>query len=116
MNKHLYPLFGARPLVKISRSMVRELIAAKQKEKLTQSTIRNILAPMGLYTQAIDGGEAHANPAARVGKFNKRSGPASRIDPLTREEIQVLLVKAKETMPRVLSPIPMRAEDRIARR
>jgi integrase len=80
--------------------MVRELIAAKQKEKLSQSTIRNILAPMrGMYNQAIEDGEAHANPAARVGKFNKRSGPASKINPLTREEIQTLLVKAREAMP-----------------
>jgi integrase len=100
LNKHLYPLFGSRPLVKISRAMVRELIAAKQKEKLSQSTIRNILAPMrGMYNQAIEDGEAHANPAARVGKFNKRSGSGKTINPLTREETQTLLVKARETVP-----------------
>jgi integrase len=100
LNKHLYPIFGTRPLVKISRAMVRELIAVKQKEKLSQSTIRNILAPMrGMYNQAIEDGEAHANPAARVGKFNKRSGTGKTINPLTREETQTLLAKARETVP-----------------
>ena len=98
--KHLNPLFGSRPLVKISRAMVRELIAIKQKEKLSQSTIRNILAPMrGMYNQAIEDGEAHANPAARVGKFNKRSGSEKTINPLTREEIQTFLLKTRKTMP-----------------
>lgn len=100
LNKHLYPLFGSRPLVKISRSMVRELIAIKQSEKLSQSTVRNILAPMrGMYNQAIEDGEAHANPAARVGKFNKRSGPKPQINPLTREEVQTLLIKTREALP-----------------
>ena len=46
LKVHLYPLFGSRPLVKINRKMVREMIAAKQKAALSHSTIRNILAPM----------------------------------------------------------------------
>lgn len=53
----------------------------------------------GMYNQAIEDGEAHANPATRVGKFNKRGGPASKINPLTREEIQTLLIKARVAVP-----------------
>ena len=37
--------------------------------------------------------------STRVGKFNKRSGPKTKINPLTREEIQILVVKAREAMP-----------------
>ena len=37
--------------------------------------------------------------STRVGKFNKRSGPKTKINPLTREEIQILVVKAPEAMP-----------------
>src|SRR5262245_19728550 len=43
LKVHLYPLFGSKPLVKVTRKMVREMIAAKQKENFSQSTIRNIL-------------------------------------------------------------------------
>jgi integrase len=77
--------------------MVREMIAVKQKEGLSQSTIRNILAPIrGMFNQAIDDGDAYMNPAARVGKLNKRRDPAANIDALTREELQALLNAARE--------------------
>ncbi|MDH3442636.1 MAG: site-specific integrase [Deltaproteobacteria bacterium] len=97
---HLYPLFGSKPLVKVTRKMVREMIAAKQQDQRSQSTIKNILAPMrGMYNQAIDDGDAFENPAARVGKFNKRKDPAMQINPLTREEVKTLLDKTREKSP-----------------
>ena len=80
--------------------MVREMIATKQKAKLSQSTIRNILAPMRqLYNQAIDDGDAYENPAARVGKFNKRKDAATQLNLLTREEVKTLLDKTVEKSP-----------------
>ena len=97
---HLNPLFGSKPLVRVSRKMVREMIAAKQNDGLSQSTIRNILAPIrGMYNQAIDDGDAHMNPAARVGKLNKRKDPAADINALTREELQAILNAAREHFP-----------------
>src|SRR6266436_1221520 len=69
---HLYPAFGSKKIPKISRKMVRELIAAKKRDGLSQSSIRNILAPMrGMYNQAIEDDDVQRNPAARMGKFNK---------------------------------------------
>jgi integrase len=53
----------------------------------------------GMYNQAMEDGKVHANPAAIVGKFNKQSGLGKAINPLTREETQVLLAKAQEIMP-----------------
>ena len=73
--------------------MIRELIAAKKKE-FSQSTIRNIMAPVrGMFFPAIEDGNAHIKPVARIGKLNKRSKDEQekKIDPLTREEIQALL-------------------------
>jgi hypothetical protein len=51
-----------------------------------------------MYNQAMEDEAAHRNPAARIGKLNKRSKdePRKKIDPLTREEIQVLLKAASE--------------------
>jgi integrase len=100
LKVHLYPLFGSKPLVRVTRKMVREMIATKQKAGLSQSTIRNILAPMRqLYNQAIDDGDAYENPAARVGKFNKRKDAATQLNPLTRKEVKTLLDKTLEKSP-----------------
>jgi integrase len=99
LKNHVYPLLGSKPFAKVSRAMIRELIAAKKKEGFSQSTIRNIMAPVrGMFFQAMDDGAAHQNPAARIGKLNKRSKdePRKRINPLTREEIQIMLKAASE--------------------
>src|SRR5215470_6000270 len=74
LTLHLYPAFGHKRFTKVTRKMVRELIAAKRKDGLSQSSIRNILAPLrGMYNQAIDDEEAFRNSASRLGKFNKKS-------------------------------------------
>jgi len=95
LTLHLYPAFGHKRFTKVTRKMVRELIAAKRKDGLSQSSIRNILAPLrGMYNQAIDDEEAFRNPAARMGKFNKKKIGKPLINPLTREEVQIMLDKA----------------------
>jgi integrase len=99
LKKHVYPALGTFLFVGVKRPMIRELIAAKKKEGLAQSTIRNIAAPVrGMYNQAIEDGITEKNPAARIGKLNKQSKdkPKKKIDPLTREEVAVLLKAAHE--------------------
>src|SRR5262249_30474640 len=96
LRVHLYPAFGSKQFSKVTRKMVRELIAAKKKAGLSQSSIRNILAPMrGMYNHAIEDDDAQRNPASRMGKFNKKDGGKPAINPLTREETQVMLDKAE---------------------
>jgi integrase len=96
LNLHLYPVFGFKPFSKITRKMVRELITAKKKAGLSQSSIRNILAPMrGMYNHAMEDDELQRNPASRMGKFNKKEGDKPAINPLSREETQVMLDKAE---------------------
>ena len=47
--------------------MIRQLITAKKKEGLSQSTIRNIIAPIrGMLFQAMEDGTVHKNPAAQA--------------------------------------------------
>src|SRR5262249_52453751 len=94
LKNHVYPTLGHVLFIEVKRPMIRELIAAKKKENLAQSTIRNIAAPVrGMYNQAIEDGITEKNPAARIGKLNKQSkdNPKKKIDPLTREEVAVLL-------------------------
>jgi integrase len=96
LKLHLYPEFGSKQFSKITRKMVRELITAKKKAGLSQSSIRNILAPMrGMYNHAIEDDDTQRNPASRMGKFNKKEGGKPAINPLTREETQIMLDKAE---------------------
>ena len=99
LRNHVYPTLGGVQFIEVRRPMVRELITAKKKEGLAQSTIRNIAAPVrGMYNQAIEDGITEKNPAARIGKLNKQSKdkPKKRIDPLTRVEVAELLKTARE--------------------
>jgi integrase len=96
LKLHLYPALGHRRFTKVTRKMVRELIAAKRNDGLSQSSIRNILAPLrGMCNQAIDDEDAFRNPAARMGKFNKKTSGKPPINPLSREEVQAMLDKAQ---------------------
>ncbi|MEX0805297.1 MAG: site-specific integrase [Candidatus Binatia bacterium] len=98
LRNHVYPVLGDKPFLDVKRADIRELIAAK-KDRFSQSTIRNIMAPVrGMYNQAIEDDSAARNPAARIGKHNKvsKDKPKKKIDPLTREEIQVFLKTASD--------------------
>src|SRR3990172_2397690 len=46
LKNHLNPVFGSKPLAKIGRKEIKELIAGKKKEGFSSSTLRNILAPL----------------------------------------------------------------------
>jgi integrase len=99
LRKHVYPMLGDKPFSKVTRTIIRELIAQKKKEGLESSTIRNILAPIrGMYNQAADESEPIANPASRMGKYNKRTAKPE-INPYTREEVPAMLQKALELIP-----------------
>ena len=102
LRNHANPLLGSRPLAKINRKMIRELIALKKKEGYDQNTIKNILAPIrGIFNHAIDEGAAYMNPAARLGKQTKVNAGQieKKIDPLSREEVAVMLDTAADTLP-----------------
>jgi integrase len=99
LKNHVYPTLGSLPFLEIRRPHIRELIAAKKAEGLEQATIRIIMAPVrGMFFQAIEDGITEKNPASRIGKLNKRDKdkPKKKIDPLTREEVSVLLNAARE--------------------
>jgi integrase len=100
LKNHVYPVFGDKPFSKITRAMMRDFIAAKRKEGYDPSTVRNMLAPVrGMYNQAADDGEPIHNPAARMGKRNKRSEPKPDINPYSPEEVPLMLQKALQLVP-----------------
>ena len=94
-------VFDAKPLHEITRQDISELIARKLGEaKKSRGTVRNILAPLReMFNHAVDEGILKVNPASRLGRFVKHtSGKANRmkIDPLTREEVPILLEASKK--------------------
>ena len=104
LRKHVYPLIGSSAFVKVSRQSIKAIIAKKKAEGCSQSTIRNILAPVrGIFFDAMDSGVAHGNPATRIGKLTKASKdqqadkPVRKITPLTRAEVPSLLAKAAKS-------------------
>jgi integrase len=100
LKNHVYPPLGAHPFIEIRRPQIRELIAAKKAEGYDQSTIRNIMAPVrGMFFQAMEDGVTEKNPASRIGKLNKRDRdmPKKKIDPLTRDEVAILLQAANSS-------------------
>src|SRR5262249_12976641 len=109
LKNHLYPIFGPKLISKVKRKDVRQLIAVKRKAGLSRSTIRNILAPMrGMYNQAIDDEELQYNPAANVGRINKRRKhdggnwevkETKKLNTLTKAEVYTLLKPTLEHMP-----------------
>jgi len=98
-NNHLVPAFGSLAFTKIKRAAVKKLIAEKIRAKKSRSTVRNIIAPLReMFNHAIDDGVASFNPATRVGRFNKRKGGGTKIDPLTKDEVATFLKTAREKM------------------
>ncbi len=102
LRNHVYPTLGDKLFLDVRRADIRELIKAKKEKQCAQSTIKNIIAPVrGMYNQAIEDDTPVRNPAARVGKLTKapKDKPQKKIDPLTREEIQLLLRTAMDKRP-----------------
>ena len=100
IKNHLYPVFGSLPFSKITREMVKRLIAEKIEAGLSRSRVRGIICPLReLYNHAIDDGVLTFNPAARLGRFNKSRGDEKPINPLTREELALMLEVVNQKLP-----------------
>jgi len=100
-KNHIFTVFGRIPFSKVTREMVKRLIAEKIQAGLSRSTVKNIIVPLReMYNHAIDDGVvSFSNPASRVGRFNKRRAEDKKITPLTRDELATLLETAREKMP-----------------
>jgi integrase len=108
LRNHLIPAFGAVGFTKINREMVRGLVAQKVAAGLSRSHVRNIIVPLReMFNHAIDDGLSIPNPAARVGRFNYRRGDSKRVDPLTREEVTLLLTTTREKLPDSYPCLPL---------
>ena len=101
VDKHLVPAFGATPLHFLKREDVKRLIARLSKDGSSKGTIKNCLVPLkAAYNVAIEDGLVTFNPASRLGRLLKAPGDKRQhIQPLTSEEVTLLLKHAKGKYP-----------------
>jgi integrase len=91
---HLKPAFSGKRLDEIGRQDIADLINGKLAAGLTRGTARHhCAASRDVFNHTIDTGRIAVNPPNRSGRYLKEAAKAARlkIDPLTREEVVVLL-------------------------
>lgn len=107
LDNHVLPEFGNIPISDINRLMVKEFLMKKfkpviGKNGLKYSTINRFKVVMGgVFNMAVDDEVIPSNPAHNLGKiFVKTKSESSKtINPLTRDELSLLLKTFKEHFP-----------------
>ncbi|MBC8392187.1 MAG: hypothetical protein H8E17_06455, partial [Deltaproteobacteria bacterium] len=97
---HVLPVFSDIKITDITRGKVKDFLLDKINSGYANSTvthIRNVVS--GVINKAVDDEVIPANPAQRLGKIGKTQNRKEIIDPLTSEEMKLLLDTAKEHFP-----------------
>ncbi len=97
IDHHLIPAFGARLIGSLTRGDIMRLVSTCAELGKSRSTIRNYLVPLkAAYNQGIEDGLVTFNPVARMSRlFRGTDEQRTRLSPLSREEVQVLLATAQ---------------------
>lgn len=113
LDWYLLPTFGEKPLNAITRASVRELVARLREggsimrpgKGLKPSSVGRMIAPLRILMEsAVEDGYIQINPAARMGKWNRRPDAADTCDPFDREELEAITITAREHVP-ILWPL-----------
>jgi len=101
LDRDIKPMLGKLDLRAVSRERVKALAMACLEKGQSPKTVQNtILCLSSLLGHAVEDGLLTLNPALRPGKFLPKISKRRKINPLTREEVAVLLAAAKEKAPR----------------
>ena len=98
---HVLPVFGDLKITDITRGKVKSFLLGKLNNGLAVNTVkhyRNCLS--GVFNLAIDDETIQANPAKQLGKgFLKTKDVKANVNPLTSEELKLLLEAVSEHFP-----------------
>jgi integrase len=101
LRVHLLPVFGCLPIDQIQRRRIKQFIYDKLNEGLSASSVRNIKSTLsGVLTSAFEDEMIPGNEASGLGKLIKTGDLKKHINPFTKDEILLLLDKAREHFPR----------------
>jgi integrase len=97
LNNHVLPVFGNLKLTQITRGKVKEFLAEKSNSGYAKSTVthmKNVIS--NVFNKAVDDEVIATNPALNLGKkMMKAKNPKEDINPLTPEELRLLLNTVK---------------------
>jgi integrase len=100
LNKHVLPVFADTPVPDITRFEVKKFLAEKSRAGLAPSTVGHMKSAIaGVLSLAVDDNVLQGNPAHRLGKVIRPKQVHEEIDPLTRDELGLLLSVCKEHFP-----------------
>jgi len=92
LDKHVLQVFGKKPVDEINRLMVKEFLMEKSNEGFSGSTLTHLKnAISGTLNLAVDDEVISFNPAHRLGKAIKNKSRRLEVEPLTRDELTLLL-------------------------
>lgn len=92
LDNHVLPEFGDFQVNEITRGKVKDFLLSKLNTGYAASTVshmRDVIS--GVLNQAVDDELIQANPALRLGKIIKRKDKKESINPLSAEELKLLL-------------------------
>ena len=97
LHNHILPVFGNLKLSEITRGKVKEFLAEKSNSGYAKSTVthmKNVIS--NVFNKAVDDEVIATNPALNLGKkMMKAKNPKEDINPLTQEELRLLLDNVK---------------------
>jgi integrase len=101
LNNHVLPVLGKMPVTEINKLTIKTLLMDKGKSGLSPSAVNYIKSAVsGVLNLAVDDGVITSNPALRLGKAVKTKTTQEAIDPLTREELSLLLDTIRQQFPK----------------
>lgn len=100
LTNHVLPVFSKKCVTEINRLMVKQFLMRKISEGLASSTVSNMKSAIsGVLNLAVDDEVIVANPAHRLGKIFRTQNIQDGADPLTREELAILLQTFRDHYP-----------------
>lgn len=101
LTRDIKPILGKLDLQAVTREKVKALAMACLKKGQSPKTVQNIIRCLSsLFSHAVEDNLVAINPALKPGKFLPKISKRRKIDPLTREEVAVLLETTKRKLPR----------------
>ena len=99
-TKDLLPIFRGMDLQDITREKVKSLALACLQKGQSPKTVQNIIRCLSsLLSHAVEDELLKVNPALKPGKFLPKISKRRQVNPLTREEVSLLLTTTKDKLP-----------------
>lgn len=92
LKNHILPTFDKIPITEINRLMIKNFLMEKSNSGLSSSKVKHIqVIVAGVLNLAVDDEVVLANPGHRLGRMAKKRDIKKDINPLTKEELSLLL-------------------------